>query len=415
MTLVMTQPRLPLNVIGVGDAENDHAFLTLCGMSAAVANAVPAVIGTADIALKRDHGAGVSELIDLWLAKSGGIPDHLVRGAISVAEDRADEAALLNPAAAGATLIVGRSGAGKSNLAAALIERAHAAGAQIVVLDPEGDYEALEDVAHIGASDRAPKVSEVIELIGEDAAVCPVVKLLPTPLSDRPAFLAEILGGLSALRVRLGRPHWVLIDEAHHFLPAEANGVAAALPKDATGLIFVTVNPEALAPAALETVSTFIALGRPARDLLADFCMRCRAPPPDAPQPGDDEILLWRRGETRALTLKAAQARQQHTRHIRKYAEGALGIDKSFYFRGPGNRLNLRARNLHAFLDLADGVDDETWRYHLRAHDYSAWMREAIGDEELAREVEQVEAEDAAANARDRVRAAIERRYTAPQ
>ena len=39
----------PLNVVGIGDAENDHAFLTLCGCSVAVANALDAVKATADV------------------------------------------------------------------------------------------------------------------------------------------------------------------------------------------------------------------------------------------------------------------------------------------------------------------------------------------------------------------------------
>ena len=69
-------------------------------------------------------------------------------------------------------------------------------------------------------------------------------------------------------------------------------------------------------------------------------------------------------------------------RHIRKYAEGALGEDKSFYFRGPANALNLRAQNLTIFMQMADGVDDETWLHHLQAHDYSRWVREAIKDDD---------------------------------
>lgn len=48
------------------------------------------------------------------------------------------------------------------------------------------------------------------------------------------------------------------------------------------------------------------------------------------------------------------------------------------------------------FLELADGVDDETWLYHLRHGEYSAWFRDAIGDEELAEEVATVEREAAA-------------------
>jgi hypothetical protein len=54
----------PLRVAGVGDAENDHALLELCGVGAAVANALPSLKAHADLVLERDHGAGVAELID---------------------------------------------------------------------------------------------------------------------------------------------------------------------------------------------------------------------------------------------------------------------------------------------------------------------------------------------------------------
>jgi HAD superfamily hydrolase (TIGR01484 family) len=56
------------NVVGVGDAENDHAFLKMCGFSVAVANALPAIKETADITTSGDHGLGVIELIDGLLA-----------------------------------------------------------------------------------------------------------------------------------------------------------------------------------------------------------------------------------------------------------------------------------------------------------------------------------------------------------
>ena len=54
----------PQDVVGVGDAENDMAFLSICGLSAAVANALPAVKESADLVTAADHGAGVAELID---------------------------------------------------------------------------------------------------------------------------------------------------------------------------------------------------------------------------------------------------------------------------------------------------------------------------------------------------------------
>lgn len=56
------------DIAGVGDAENDHAFLDLCGISAAVANALPALKQHADIVLAGRHGAGVAELIETILA-----------------------------------------------------------------------------------------------------------------------------------------------------------------------------------------------------------------------------------------------------------------------------------------------------------------------------------------------------------
>ena len=60
---------VPLDrVVGVGDAENDHAFLQLCGLSVAVASALPAVKATADVVTAGARGAGVVELIDRLLA-----------------------------------------------------------------------------------------------------------------------------------------------------------------------------------------------------------------------------------------------------------------------------------------------------------------------------------------------------------
>ena len=53
--------------LGVGDAENDHAFLRLCGLSAAVGNALPVLKEAVDIVLDGEDGAGVAELVDRLL------------------------------------------------------------------------------------------------------------------------------------------------------------------------------------------------------------------------------------------------------------------------------------------------------------------------------------------------------------
>jgi hypothetical protein len=57
----------PDSVAGIGDAENDHPFLALCGCAAAVANALPAVKDRVDLVTAAAEGAGVVELINQLL------------------------------------------------------------------------------------------------------------------------------------------------------------------------------------------------------------------------------------------------------------------------------------------------------------------------------------------------------------
>lgn len=59
----------PDRTVGVGDAENDVPFLTLCGFSAAVDNALPEVKQQVQWVSAQSRGAGVAELIDKLLAE----------------------------------------------------------------------------------------------------------------------------------------------------------------------------------------------------------------------------------------------------------------------------------------------------------------------------------------------------------
>jgi hypothetical protein len=54
----------PHNTVGVGDAENDHAFLNLCGCAVAVANALPSLKERVDWVTDRPRGEGVQEVIE---------------------------------------------------------------------------------------------------------------------------------------------------------------------------------------------------------------------------------------------------------------------------------------------------------------------------------------------------------------
>jgi hydroxymethylpyrimidine pyrophosphatase-like HAD family hydrolase len=70
-------------VVGIGDAENDLAFLEICGCSVAVDNALPSVKQRCDWVTAGDHGWGVNELIDrlltddlAHLTRRGATPDE---------------------------------------------------------------------------------------------------------------------------------------------------------------------------------------------------------------------------------------------------------------------------------------------------------------------------------------------------
>jgi len=181
----------------------------------------------------------------------------------------------------------------------------------------------------------------------------------------------------------------------------------------------VTVHPAHVAPSILAHVSLVLAVGRDPAETLRESAAALALSAPDVErvelEPG--EALAWQpRDGGPAARVRMLPARIEHKRHVRKYAEGELGEDRSFYFRGPDERLNLRAQNLRFFLQVGEGVDDGTWEHHLHQHDYSRWIRASLKDEDLAADVARVE-DDAprlsALESRARVRAAVEARYTA--
>jgi hydroxymethylpyrimidine pyrophosphatase-like HAD family hydrolase len=68
-TAAIAEMRVPAAaVVGIGDAENDDAFLKLCGVYAAVSNAIPSIRAAADVVTEEDRGAGVVELIHRVMA-----------------------------------------------------------------------------------------------------------------------------------------------------------------------------------------------------------------------------------------------------------------------------------------------------------------------------------------------------------
>jgi hydroxymethylpyrimidine pyrophosphatase-like HAD family hydrolase len=413
----------PHNVVGVGDAENDHAFLQRCEVAAAVSNALPLVKQRADLVTEGASSEGVVELIDALLSndlarlEGSLLRHHLLLGK---AEDGRE---FRVPPYGTNILIAGPSGSGKSQTTMALLERIIASGYQACIVDPEGDYEELDGAVSVGEPDKPPSLDEVQQLLKKPSEQV-VVNLLGVPLADRPGLFALLLPRLQSLRTHTGRPHWILVDEAHHLLPSSWVPAPLTVPQNLGSLVAITVHPDQVSSAILGTIQLVLAVGADPESTLASFCSAVGlAPPrgngtrPDAADPKEGDVLAWFPASSAPpQKIEIIPAGWVHRRHSRKYAQGELAPDRSFYFRGPHGKLKLRAQNLVVFLQIAEGVDEPTWLFHLRRGDYSRWFREHIKDETLARAVERIERGEKATAAATRtlVRQAIEERYTLP-
>ena len=407
----------PHNVVGIGDSENDHALFQASELAVAVNSAVPTLREAADWVTMRPNGAGTAEAMLALVADDMAThAKRLTRHRVTLGSSREGVSLTVSPVEEN-VLIAGTSGSGKSTLAHGILEQLIDKGYQTCVIDPEGDYQSIEKMIMFGNSQRGPTVAEVLTAM-DNPSTQVIVNLVGLPLQDRPSFFFELLPQLQERRIRTGRPHRVLVDETHHLLPTKWRATVASM-RDLKGMLFVTVHPDQLSPHVLDTVDIAVALGeRPSSTLQAVSNHKGLSLPPISNaelKPG--EAVLWRVAAGQSpQPFMMTVSRMERRRHRRKYAEGELPPERSFYFRGPEGKLNLRAQNLIMFRQLADGVDDETWLHHLRNGDYSHWMETAIKDRSLAQVVHEVEdmPDVSAHDSRQRVASAIEERYTLP-
>jgi hypothetical protein len=296
-----------------------------------------------------------------------------------------------------------------------LIER----GYQFCIIDPEGDYQNFEGGVVFGESTKAPLIDEIHNFL-EKSRQNAIINLLGVGLEHRPGFFKDLLPSLLKLRLQTGRPHWIVIDETHHLLPSDWAPTSAGLAQELSGLMLITVHPDRVAPAILASADTVIAIGDSPDQTIQSFSKVIGQKPPRVPskklKPG--EAIAWHpKAKAKPVLFRRIPPQTEHQRHIRKYAEGKLAEEDAFHFRGPEGKLNLHAQNLITFIQLSDGVDDETWLYHLHRGDYSAWFRQAIEDEELANEAENIEKMPDLSPEKGRalIKSIIEARYTAPE
>ena len=407
----------PHNVVCIGDGENDHALLAHGEVGVAVDNGVTMLKQSADWVTPSANGQGVTTLIDRMVADDLASLDRVTRHDILLGH-RADGSPVSIRPHGPSLLIAGTSGGGKSTLANALLERLADQGYQYCVIDPEGDYQDLEGAITLGDG-QTPPTEEAMTKLLEHAKQNVVANLMGVRFEDRTAAFLKLFASIIHLRRQYGRPHFLLIDEAHHVLAAAPEAWRALAPGAFDQTCLITLEPDLVAVPALKAINLVIGVGRSTDRTLSNFAktVGLRDPHWQPIELERGQMVAWDVTAGGApFVMELAPGRVQQRRHSRKYAEGELGPMRSFFFRGPDAKLNLRAQNLAMFTQIAEGVDDETWLHHLRQGDYSTWFREAIKDSHLGDEAAAVEADErlSAEESRKQIRRLVEKYYTLP-
>ena len=245
----------PHDVLAVGDAENDLPLFDACGFSGCPGDSLRAVQERVDWVFPGVHGAGIAAAITEQI-----LPDRLVipdssRHRISIGWVAATSGPVTIPARGVNALIHGDPHSGKSWLAGALVERLVAARYSVCVIDPEGDYRVLAHLPGVSWTEvhEPADVDRALDGHLRDPAASTVLDLSSLPHVAKVAVIERALWKIREIRRSIGRPHWILIDEAHYSL--HGGGVAAdALDVANRGFCFVTYRPSWLREQVIQAV-----------------------------------------------------------------------------------------------------------------------------------------------------------------
>ena len=386
--------RSPHNTVAVGDAENDLSMLQAAEVGAAVANAVHTVRQRADVALDLEDGQGVAALLTGPLLAGARRLCPVRRWVELGTYDDGTPARV--PGSQGRVLVTGPSGAGKSYVVGLMAERWVQAGYSVLVIDPEGDHVALQELPDVRTVDAAEHLPSPMELLGSMLHPLSSVVLDLSGLveDEKTAYVRRLAAVGRAQREQYGVPHWVVFDEAHLRGGRELDAEGTWTPQ--SGYVLSSFMPALLPVDDLDCADVVVEMfDGDERDRLG-FGVVQRA---------------WLRlGSSSARPFTVAARRTAHVRHRHKYADVQLPAERRFYFRG-GEEVPVVAGTLHEFRAAVRHVDPAVLEYHLQRGDLSRWLEHTIADRDLAAEVAALEGELAARRAADleRVRAAIVR------
>jgi phosphoglycolate phosphatase (TIGR01487 family) len=277
------------NVISVGDAENDHAMLSMCEFGVAVSNALPAVKERADFVTEGDHGDGIIEICERVLASDlMELAPARHRLEIGLAKDTQDTLAV---STFGPRILL--CGSALDIISDALLQKLAQQNYQLCVVDPQGAHGMQGQPILLGTKDGAPSIDEISQAIAlPDNNL--LVNLAALRDGERGEYFEEMLATFAENAAGSGRPHWVAVHDLQVLLPS----VEQALVSNAPPSMLMSLSGMHLAhthPEVLRLADVFIATGESAYELTHAFADLTGRPRPHIRraelQPG--QALVW--------------------------------------------------------------------------------------------------------------------------
>jgi hypothetical protein len=400
LNLLQREGLSPRSLLAVGDAENDLSLLQAAEIRVTVANAVEAVKAVADHVTPEAGPVGVANFVERYLL-DGEPFDFPIRSAHHFSLDAEAKISLnAHDLVDREILIAGGSGCSKSCLACRLADGLIGGGYQLLGLDPAGDLSALSRHATCLSLGREemPPISLVVQLLAETDLTL-LLDLSPVPtLEEKVLYVTGLLRHVLEMRSRLGKPHWILIDEAQALLGGPDNPARLPLLQsfESFGVCLVTWQPSRLDRDLLKRMHGFVLTRhRLEREveclsrLLATHGLDVDGLPERLGQLGEGQALIW--GLAPSATAGLAPLRFgggprifPGMHHLHRYLQDRVASAKQFYFHDQAGH-SLPAGNLIELVERVRTLDEEVVTYHFQRGDFARWIRDVLHDETLAR------------------------------
>jgi hydroxymethylpyrimidine pyrophosphatase-like HAD family hydrolase len=229
------------NLVAIGDGENDLALFEFAEHAVAVQNADPLVKRVANRVTQGAHCEGFLELARDLIATD--LADAVPRHKVGIGVRRNGTAVEVTPCH-DSLVVHGPDGSGKTALCNRLLEQFLANSYQCCVIDAQvSDLKLPSEVEVFGDAHEVPRITDILTALDQPTASV-AINLAALAVETRPVFTDALLVQLQALHDRLGRPHVVLIRQAHSFLTDGASAAFARLSE--VTMIYATAEPERL-------------------------------------------------------------------------------------------------------------------------------------------------------------------------